>query len=191
MEHLSYSVAFIQFCTYTGYQRIITSASYNFPLKDWFRYDRQFHTMAASNPYLRWDQHHQELWYKNMSNNSTTQRWPCLHCGAKNHYPDNCPHLPFCEDLQRSRPPNCRTPRAPVCGDFNNRQCTRNARTYQIFASHARVPTFTSPVLTRATPVRPRPLLIESEQVPLLTSKQNKHPRAKLVQYNTTCVVLV
>jgi len=114
-----------------GYQRIITSASHTFPLKAWLRYDGQFRTMAASNPYLRWDQRHQELWYENMSSTTTTQRWPCPYCGAKNHYPDNCPHSPFRDSSQRSRPPNRRTPGTPICGDFNNGQCTRNACSFQ------------------------------------------------------------
>ena len=114
-----------------GYQRIITSASHTFPLKAWLRYDGQFRTMAASNPYLRWGQRHQEFWYENMSNPNTSQRWPCPYCGAKNHYPDNCPHSPFRDSLQRSRPPNRRTSGAPICGYFNNGQCIRNACTFQ------------------------------------------------------------
>ena len=89
-----------------GYQSIITFASHTFLLKAWLRYDGQFCTMAASNPYLPWDQHHKELWYENMSNTTTTWRWPCPYCGAKKHYPDNCPHSPFCDSSQCSRPPN-------------------------------------------------------------------------------------
>ena len=115
--------------------------------------------MAASNPFLRWDQHHQELWYENMSNPNTSQRWPCPYCGAKNHYPDNCPHSPFRDSLQRSRPPNRRTSRAPICGEFNNGQCTRNACIFQhiCFTCKGPHPRISCPDRRPATqkPVRP------------------------------------
>ena len=48
---------------FIGYQRIITSANQSLPLKAWLQYDGQFRTLAASNPHLRWDVRHPELWY--------------------------------------------------------------------------------------------------------------------------------
>ena len=116
-----------------GYQRIITSASQSLPLKAWLRYDSQFHTMAASNPYLRWDQRLPDLWHGTVTSttNTNTQRWPCPYCGAKNHFPDNFPHSPFCDSSQRTRPPNRREPGPPICGDYNDGQCSINACIYQ------------------------------------------------------------
>ena len=73
-----------------GYQRIITSANQSLPLKAWLQYDVQFRTLAASNPHLRLDLRHPELWYEAMATANTqkdTKRWPCPYCGAKNHFP--------------------------------------------------------------------------------------------------------
>ena len=45
-------------------------------------------------------------------------------CGAKKHFPENYPCLPFCDSSQHSKPP-------PVCHDFTNGQCTGNSCTFQ------------------------------------------------------------
>ena len=50
-----------------GYTRIITSANQSHPLKAWLQYDGQFRTLSASNPHLRWDLRHPELWCKAMA----------------------------------------------------------------------------------------------------------------------------
>ena len=117
-----------------GYQRIITSANQSLPLKAWLQYDGQFRTLAASNPHLRWDLRHAELWYEAMATPNTqrdTKRWPCPYCGAKNHFPENCPRSLFRDSSQYNRPPNRRAPGATICGDFNNGQCTRNTCNFQ------------------------------------------------------------
>ena len=117
-----------------GYQRIITSANQSLPLKAWLQYDGQFRTLAASNPHLRWDLRHAELWYEAMATPNIqrdTKRWPCPYCGAKNHFPENCPRSPFCDSSQYNRPPNRRASGATICGDFNNGQCTRNTCNFQ------------------------------------------------------------
>ena len=117
-----------------GYQRIITSANQSLPLKAWLQYDGQFRTLAASNPHLRWDLRHPELWYEAMTTANTqkeNKRWPCPYCGAKNHFPENCPRSPFRDSSQYNRPSNRRAPGTPICGDFNNGQCTRNACNFQ------------------------------------------------------------
>ena len=90
-----------------AYQRIITSASTQYPLAAWLNYDVQFRTLAASDPSLRWDTRHTDLWLQcvTAASNSTI-RWPCSHCGATNHYPRNCPFrshtIPTFTDGQRS-----------------------------------------------------------------------------------------
>ena len=56
-----------------GYQCIITSVGH-FSLKAWLQYDRQFHTLAASNPSLHWDQHISELWYEAMAAANNTNQ---------------------------------------------------------------------------------------------------------------------
>ena len=114
-----------------GYQRIITSASLSLPLHAWLKYDGQFRTMAAWNPYLRWDQRHPDLWHETMTSVTSTQRWPCPYCGARTHFPDNCPRSPFRDSTQRGRPPNRRESGPPICGDYNNNRYTRNACTFQ------------------------------------------------------------
>ena len=50
-----------------GYTRIITSANQSHPLKAWLQYDGQFRTLSASNPHLRWDLRHPELWCEAMA----------------------------------------------------------------------------------------------------------------------------
>ena len=117
-----------------GYQCIITLANQSLPLKAWLQYDGQFRMLAASNPYLRWDLRHAELWYEAMATPNTqwdTKRWSCPYCRAKYHFPENFPWLPFRDSLQYNRPPNHRAPRATICGDFNNGQCTRNTCNFQ------------------------------------------------------------
>ena len=75
-----------------AYQRIITSASAQYPLAAWLNYDIQFRTLAASDPSLHWDTRHTDLWLQCVTAASTSAiRWPCSHCGATNHYPRNCP----------------------------------------------------------------------------------------------------
>ena len=70
-----------------GYQHIITSADHSLPLKAWLQYDRQFCTLAASNPSLRWDQCHSELWYEAMAaaynTNQGKKRWPYPYLGLR------------------------------------------------------------------------------------------------------------
>ena len=56
-----------------GYQRLIHSASKHFSTPAWLNYDVQFRTLAASNPQLRWDLHHSELWLENLA----SQANPC------------------------------------------------------------------------------------------------------------------
>ena len=81
-----------------AYQHIITSANNLYPLESWLDSDVQFRTLAASNPSLRWDTGHPDLWLqcltplsaqKSLSSSSTQnpRRWPCPHCGAVTHYP--------------------------------------------------------------------------------------------------------
>ena len=79
-----------------AYQCIITSASVQYPLESWLTYDVQFWMLAASDPSLRWDMRHANLWLQCLTSTSTQQpkRWPCIHCGAINHYPDHCPFRP-------------------------------------------------------------------------------------------------
>ena len=117
-----------------GYQRIITSANQSLPLKAWLQYDGQFRTLAASNPHLRWDLRHPELWYEAMATANTqkdTKRWPCPYCGAKNHFPENCPRSPFRDSSQHHKPSIRRAPGPAICGDFNNGQCSRNICNFQ------------------------------------------------------------
>ena len=105
-----------------GYQRIITSADYSLPLKVWLQYDRQFHTLAASNPSLHWDQCHSQLWYEAMAaannTNQVKKRWPCPYCGAGGHCAENCPCLPFHDSSQHPKPPNLRVSGALMCHDL-------------------------------------------------------------------------
>ena len=118
-----------------GYQHIITSADHSLPLKAWLQYDAKFRTLAACNPLLRWDQRHPELWYEAMATAGNTQpgtkRWPCPYCGAKNHFPEDCPRSPSRDSSQHTRPSNHRIAETLVCGDFNNGQCSRNVSTFQ------------------------------------------------------------
>ena len=118
-----------------GYQCIITSAGHSLPLKAWLQYDRQFHTIATSNPSLHWDQRHLELWYEVMAaaNNTNQDKkwWSCAYRWAKNHYYENCPCSPFCDSSQYPKSSNLRVPGAPICSNFTNGHCTRNAFTFQ------------------------------------------------------------
>ena len=59
--------------------------------------------LAASNPSLRWDTRHLDLWLQCLTTAGTQQsnRWPCPFCGATTHFPNRCPfransptHLP-------------------------------------------------------------------------------------------------
>ena len=78
-----------------AYQRIITSSSTQYPLAAWLNYDIQFRTLAASDTSLRGDTRHTDLWLQCVTAPSlSTIRWPYSHCGATNHYPQNCPFHP-------------------------------------------------------------------------------------------------
>ena len=96
-----------------GYQQITTSASQTLPLQVWLKYDGQFCTIVASNPYLQWDQCLPDMWHKTVTSATNAQGWPCTYCGAKTHFPDNCPRLPFRNGSQSTRPPNLRESRPP------------------------------------------------------------------------------
>ena len=72
-----------------AYQKIITSVSDQYPLAAWLNYDTQFRTLAVSDPTLRWDTHHTDLWLQCVTSPSSAIRWPCSHCVATNHYPAN------------------------------------------------------------------------------------------------------
>ena len=78
-----------------AYQRIITSASIQYPLVAWLNYDIQFRILATSDPSLCWDTRHTDLWLQCVTAPSLpTIRWPCSHCGATNHFSKNCPFHP-------------------------------------------------------------------------------------------------
>ena len=68
----------------------------SYPLQSWLNYDVQFRTLAASNPSLRWDTHHHDLWLQCITPSSIQQssRWPCPFCGATNHFPTGVPFVP-------------------------------------------------------------------------------------------------
>ena len=64
------------------YQRIITSASAQYPLATWLNYDTQFRTSAVSDPTLCWDTWPLHRLVATMCYSpSSTIRWPCSHCG--------------------------------------------------------------------------------------------------------------
>ena len=96
-----------------AYQRIITSASNQSPLAAWLNYDVRFRTLAASDPSLRWDVRHTDLWLECFSGtHAPTTRWPCVHCGATTHYPENCLFRaqPMSEPRRGQQPPPVSTP---------------------------------------------------------------------------------
>ena len=78
-----------------AYQRVIISASVQYPLESWLTYDMQFRTLAASNPSLWFDVRHADLWIRCITPSRTLHSgcWPCPHCVITTHYPD---HRPFC-----------------------------------------------------------------------------------------------
>ena len=49
-----------------GYQKIITSASSQYPHHRWMAYDVQFRRLASVDQTLRWDMHHPETWFRCM-----------------------------------------------------------------------------------------------------------------------------
>ena len=65
-----------------AYQRIITSASTQYPLAAWLNYNTQFVTLAVSDPTLRWNTHHTDLWLQCVTSPSSAICWPCSHCGG-------------------------------------------------------------------------------------------------------------
>ena len=121
-------------------QCIITSASIQYPTLACLSYDLQFCTLAASDPILRWDARHTDLWLQCMTTTIATQSacWLWKHCSATNHYPDNCPirtiPLPAITGGQwattmgqhNSRPntePYLNQSRPITCRDFNCDTC--------------------------------------------------------------------
>ena len=100
-----------------AYQRIITSASAQYPLAAWLNYDIQFRTLAASDPSLRRDTRHTDLWLQCVTAASTSAiRWPCSHCGATNHYPRNCS---FCfQPMGKDQLP----PQPPIMGNSQSQE---------------------------------------------------------------------
>ena len=121
-----------------AYQRIITSASIQYPLESWLGYDVQFQTLAAADPSLRWDICHADLWLQCVTQSSAQQsrRWPCPHCGATNHYPERCPFCPYSAQPASNKQwnvnrvqPNTRmrsgTTSTLYCKDFNYSLCHR------------------------------------------------------------------
>ena len=125
-----------------AYQHIITSASVQYPLESWLTYDVQFWMLAASDPTLQWDMHHADQQLQCLTPTSTQQpkRWPCIHCGPTNHYPDHCPFRPHIAKHNRGqlniRTPTTATPthsnhtsfnsHARYCWDFNHATCQRS-----------------------------------------------------------------
>ena len=109
----------------------------------WVNYDVQFRTLATSDPALRWDARHTDLWLQFMTAAKPTQlaRWPCKHCGATNHYPDNYPfhpnHSPTITGGQRAitrgqpnsgsymAPHPNQSPKPIACCNFNHNTCRR------------------------------------------------------------------
>ena len=115
-----------------SYQNLICSANALLPLQSWLQYDAKFRTLAASDPFLRWDQRHPDLWLECLAlSNKEQQRWPCPYCKATNHYPENCPRSPFRDSKPASRPPEFRKSSPPICGEFNQGRCTRTTCNYR------------------------------------------------------------
>ena len=123
-----------------AYQRIITSASVQYPLESWLTYDIQFRTLAASNPSLRWDVRHADLWLQCITPSRTLHsgRWPCPHCGSTTHYPDRCPFHSYSSRQVPNTQWNAyrgqhtvssnstsNVPKSPCCRDFNYSSCSR------------------------------------------------------------------
>ena len=49
----------------------------------------------GTDPSLCWNSHHTDLWLQCITALSlATICWPCSHCRATNHYPQNCPYRP-------------------------------------------------------------------------------------------------
>ena len=134
--------------------------------------------------------------------NQDKKQCPCPYCVAKNHYPENCTHLPFHDSSQHPKPPNLRLSGAPVCGDFNNGQEMHVLS--NTFACHARAPIPESCIQTEQTEDQPtgtsdtgsvsrRSLTIKCDQVyhrSLLSSKHTLQPTRALllsVQHFHTC----
>ena len=76
-----------------AYQCIITSASVSYSLQSWLNYDVQFCMLAASDPSLRWNTCHLDLWLQCITPSGIQQskQWPCPYCSATNHFPNRCP----------------------------------------------------------------------------------------------------
>ena len=93
--YLALQVDFVPSCapSLIAYRCIITSASVLYPLQSWLNYDVQCQMLAVSNPSLRWDTRHHDLWLQCITPSCVQQssRWPCPFCGATTHFPDQCP----------------------------------------------------------------------------------------------------
>ena len=51
----------------------------------------RFRSLAASDPLLRWDVRLTDLWLECFSDTPAPMtQWPCVHCGATTHHPENC-----------------------------------------------------------------------------------------------------
>ena len=118
-----------------GYQRLICSANKLLPLNAWLQYDNKFRTIAASNTHLRWDQRHPDLWLEALAlgnlDKQSSKRWPCPYCKATTHFPENCPRSPFRDNLEPTGTTNHRASGTPICGDFNNGNCTRRVCSFK------------------------------------------------------------
>ena len=113
-----------------GYQRLICLANKLLPINAWLQYDYKLCTIAAANLHLCWDQHHPDLWLEVLAlgnlDKQTSKRWPCPYCKAITHYPENYLCSPFCDNLQSPRATNRRGSVTPICGDFNNGNCSHH-----------------------------------------------------------------
>ena len=76
-----------------GYQHIITSTDHSLSLKARLQYDRQFCTLAASNPPSIGTDATQSCgmkpWPLQITLTKTKEWWPCPYHVAKNHFPEN------------------------------------------------------------------------------------------------------
>ena len=111
-----------------GYQQLICSANKLFPINAWLQYDSKLRTLTATNLHLHWDQHHPDFWLEALAlsniDKQSSKRWPCLHCKATTHFPENCPRSPFREDIQSPRITTRRGLVTPIYSDFNNGNCS-------------------------------------------------------------------
>ena len=156
--YLSVRTAFNPSCAaeLIRYQCIITSANAEHPMSEWLNYDIKFRTKAANDPSLRWDVRDPDLWLECMTAKAMlSQRWPCPHCGATNHFPDRCPFRPSssssgttntgasdtgsgARQQHSGRPsyPRRAQRQPPICRDYNNAGCYRSHCSYTRRCDH-------------------------------------------------------